>query len=217
MVIAVPELEEEHDGGLPLFLRPWEIIHDEVPALRYFMRIRLVEIQDWHTLPPSSDDDFDSGDSGNSNFNGYHPGFGIGGGGRHPRTTSFCHVGDPQLGLGWALGRHAGPWVHRGPSGVATCPAPSSSRAPPYPVAPSTAGLRAGRMRQSRRRARPWCQRSRRRACPSPVRHRLTLPWSLQASRTLVSIMLTLDGRMHAHSLLSALPTRIQCWTRLNC
>lgn len=52
MMIAIPEPEPEHDGGPLLFLRPWEIIHDEVPALRYLVRLRLVEFQDWHTPPP---------------------------------------------------------------------------------------------------------------------------------------------------------------------
>lgn len=78
MIIAVPEPEEEHDGGPPLYLRPHEIIHDEAPALRYLIRLRLIEFQDWHTLPTSSDEgmDFDSedSDSGDSNYNGYHPG-----------------------------------------------------------------------------------------------------------------------------------------------
>jgi len=46
MVLAIPELEPVHDGGPPLFLRPWEVIHDEVPALRYWIQIRLVEFQD---------------------------------------------------------------------------------------------------------------------------------------------------------------------------
>lgn len=41
--MAVPEPEEEHDGGSPLY--PHEIIHDEVPALRYLVRLRLIEFQ----------------------------------------------------------------------------------------------------------------------------------------------------------------------------
>ena len=45
-IMAVLELEEEHDGGPPLFLRPWEIIHDEVLALRYLVRLRLIEFPD---------------------------------------------------------------------------------------------------------------------------------------------------------------------------
>jgi hypothetical protein len=53
VVMAIPEPEEEHDGGPLLFLRPWE-----VPALRYLVRLRLIEFQDWHTLPPSSDDGY---------------------------------------------------------------------------------------------------------------------------------------------------------------
>ena len=52
MIMAVPEPEEEHDGEPPLFIRSHEIIHDEVPALRYLVRIRIVEFQDWHTPPP---------------------------------------------------------------------------------------------------------------------------------------------------------------------
>ncbi|CAD6234888.1 unnamed protein product [Miscanthus lutarioriparius] len=91
MIMAVPE-PEEHDGGPPLFLRPHEIIHDEI-------------IQDWHTPPPSSDDGMDFGgddsDSGDSNFNGYHPGFGAsGGGGARPRTSRFGSSDEPRLGWG---------------------------------------------------------------------------------------------------------------------
>jgi hypothetical protein len=41
--MVVPELEEEHDGGPPLFLTPHGIIHDEVPTLRYLVHIRLLE------------------------------------------------------------------------------------------------------------------------------------------------------------------------------
>ena len=107
-LMAIPEPLPEHDGGPPLFLRPWEIIHDEVPALRYLVRIRLVEFQDWHTPPPSSDDEAPFGeggdsDSGDSNFNGYHPGYEPddgNGGGRRPRTTSFGGATDPRLGPG---------------------------------------------------------------------------------------------------------------------
>lgn len=44
-IMAVPEWEEEHDGGSPLYLRPHEIIHDEVPALRYLVRLRIVEFR----------------------------------------------------------------------------------------------------------------------------------------------------------------------------
>jgi hypothetical protein len=43
VIMAVPEPEEEHDGGPPLFLRPHNIIHTKVPALRYLVRIRLIE------------------------------------------------------------------------------------------------------------------------------------------------------------------------------
>lgn len=86
-IMAVPEPEEEHDGGSPLYLRPHEIIHDEVPMLRYLVRLRLVEFQDWHTPLMSSDEWMgagDNSDSGGSNFNRYHPGFGGGGGASEP-------------------------------------------------------------------------------------------------------------------------------------
>ena len=107
MIMAVPEKEEDHDGGSPLYLRPHEIIHTEVPALRYLVRTRIVEFQDWHTPPPSSDDEDDiqrddDSDSGDSNFNGYHPGEQpSGGGGRRPRNTRFGASGDPRLSNGW--------------------------------------------------------------------------------------------------------------------
>jgi hypothetical protein len=85
LIMAVPEKDEEHDGGSPSYLRPHEIIQDDVPALRYLVRLRIIEFQDWHTPPPSSGDDYypggDSDDSGDSNYNGYHPGFSTGGGG----------------------------------------------------------------------------------------------------------------------------------------
>ena len=101
--MAVPEPEEEHDGGSPLYLRPHEIIHDEVPALRYLVRLRIIEFQDWHTPPPSSGDHYDIGDdedSDDSNYNGFHPGFSSGGGGSRPRTTRFGGAGEPRLGHG---------------------------------------------------------------------------------------------------------------------
>ena len=76
-----------------------------MPALRYFVRLRIVEFQDWHTPPPSSDEDMGYGDedtdSGDSNYNGYHPGYGGGGGGRRrPRTTRFGGRDEPRLGPG---------------------------------------------------------------------------------------------------------------------
>lgn len=43
VIMAVPEPEQEHDGGSPLYLRPHEIIHDDMPTLRYLVCIRLVE------------------------------------------------------------------------------------------------------------------------------------------------------------------------------
>jgi hypothetical protein len=100
-IIAIPEREEEHDGGPPSFLRREEMIHHEVPALRYLVRLRIVEYQDWHTPPPSDDEGFDprdDEDSDDSNCNGFHPGFQhSGGGGARPRTTRFGRAQDPRL------------------------------------------------------------------------------------------------------------------------
>lgn len=100
--MAVPKLEEENNGGPPLFLRPHETIHDEVSALRYLVHLQLIEFQDWHMPPPSSDNGMDFGgedsDSGDSNYNGYHSGFG--GGGSRPCTTRFGGADEPRLGHG---------------------------------------------------------------------------------------------------------------------
>jgi hypothetical protein len=99
--MAVPEKEEEHDGGPLLFLRPWEMIHSEVPAMRYLVRLRIVEYQDWHSPPPSEDEDYrrdDDSDSGDSNCNGYWLGHSDrGGAGDRPRTTRFGDARDPRM------------------------------------------------------------------------------------------------------------------------
>lgn len=125
-IMAVPEPAEAHDGGLPLYLRPHEIIHDEVPALR--VRLRIVEFQDLHTLGPSSDEDYGAGeeeDSDDSNYNGFHPGFGGGGSGVRPRTTQFASPDEPRLGRGsgpsfWARESRKDVWV-----GDVSCPVAS--------------------------------------------------------------------------------------------
>jgi len=90
----------------PLRLRADELIQEELPRLRYLVRIRIVELQDWNT--PEDDDGHDrrgdDDDSGDSNHNGYHPGLDDGGGWSHkPRTARFAGVGDdaPRLGRGW--------------------------------------------------------------------------------------------------------------------
>ena len=100
--MAISELEEEHDGGSPLYPRPHEIIHDEVPMLCYLVHIRLIEFQDWHMPSTSSNDGMDFGgddsDSGDNNFNGYHPGFS--GGSLWPRMTRFYGLDELRLGHG---------------------------------------------------------------------------------------------------------------------
>lgn len=42
-IMAISKPKEPHDNGPPLFLRPHEIIHDEVLALCYLVRLCLVE------------------------------------------------------------------------------------------------------------------------------------------------------------------------------
>lgn len=105
--MAVLEPEGEHDGGTPSFLRPHEIVHDEVPALRYLVRIRLLEYQDWHTPTSSLNDDEFNGagedtDSDDSNHNRRHHRFNRGDGrGSLPRTTRFAGDDEPRLGSGY--------------------------------------------------------------------------------------------------------------------
>lgn len=105
IIMAVLEPEEEPDGGSPLYLRLHEIIHDDMPALRYLVRIRIIEFQDWHTPPPSSDEEFyganDDEDTDDSNYNGFHPGFGGGGRGAQPQTTGFAGPEELHLGPGY--------------------------------------------------------------------------------------------------------------------
>ena len=134
--MAVPEKEEDHDGGSPLYLRPHEIIHTEVPTLRYLVHIRIVEFQDWHTPPPSSSDEDDihrddDSDSGDSNFNGYHPREQpSGGGGRRPRNTCYGASEDPRLNNGWGpafRAREAKPVIR---VGDVACPVASVGGAP---------------------------------------------------------------------------------------
>lgn len=75
-ILAISKPKKEHDGDLPLYLWSWEIIHSEVSALWYLVRMHLVEFQDWHTPLPSNDDEFYGGGGSNSgssdsNYNGY--------------------------------------------------------------------------------------------------------------------------------------------------
>ncbi|CAD6226871.1 unnamed protein product [Miscanthus lutarioriparius] len=101
-IMAVLEEEEEHDKGSSLYLRTHEIIHDEVSALRYLVRPRTMEFQDWHTPPPSSDEDYgynNDEDSSDSNYSGFHPRFGDSGGtGARPRKTRIAGPDKPRLG-----------------------------------------------------------------------------------------------------------------------
>lgn len=77
--IFIPEPNVRVPGNA-LYLDADEVALNRLPGLCYPVRLRIVEYQDWSTLPPSSDDegrDFDnrdSYDSANNNFNRVHPG-----------------------------------------------------------------------------------------------------------------------------------------------
>lgn len=200
-MIAIHEPELEQDGGSPLYLQPWEIIHDEVPALRYLVRIRLVEFQDRHTPPPSSDDDM---------FYGGHESSDSGGRALHASVVTVIR----RLALGLAL--HVARVGPSGPYGWAALPALSTRRGCPCPVACSAAGflVRVGRVSSG-----PWSLWSRRRAHPSPVstgaaRHRLSMG-HVAGSRWRSKLTgLTCIG---ARPLLSGRAMRILCWLRRDC
>lgn len=131
-VIAVPE-PEVHDPCGVLCLRPEEVIHAHLPALRYPVQLRIVEVQDWHTPPTSSDDEAGWGrrdeddDSGDSNYNGYHPGLDDhrSRSSRAPRTLRFGNAGN---GGGPTLGGGYGPTFRPRQNGIVVgdvlCPLP---------------------------------------------------------------------------------------------
>jgi len=102
IMAVLEEEEEEHDEGSSLYLRTHEIIHDEVSALRYLVRPRTMEYQDWHTPLPSSIEDYgynNDEDSSDSNYNGFHPGFGDSGGmGARPQKTRIAGPDEPRIG-----------------------------------------------------------------------------------------------------------------------
>lgn len=85
----IPEPAQPHDLCGIRHLREHEAFHTELPTLCYLSRMRVVEVQDW-AKPPSSDQDNFPGageddDSGDSNYNGYHPGIDD----APPRSRSF--------------------------------------------------------------------------------------------------------------------------------
>jgi hypothetical protein len=56
-LLVIPEPREPHDLGI-LFLREHEIIHSELPVLRYLAHMRVVKYQDWDASSSSDDDGF---------------------------------------------------------------------------------------------------------------------------------------------------------------
>lgn len=135
MIIKIPEPEEEVDGGPSLFLRPHEIIHADLPALCYLVRIRMIEFQDWHTPPTSSDEGFDAGDEEDSNdinYNGFHPGFqASGGAGSRPRTSRFAGADERRLSRGYGPSFTARDTWQAIVVGALSCPVPSTNGAMP--------------------------------------------------------------------------------------
>ncbi|CAD6230352.1 unnamed protein product [Miscanthus lutarioriparius] len=123
---------------VPLYLREHEVIRSELPALRYLVRIRVVESQDW-TTPPSTDNDESPGDSDDGEDPDWLDWGNRGRSGPWPRRHRFCGGGDdensggapdPQLGPGW------GPTFREAPRVVV--------RKIPSPLRPE-AGLRSAR------------------------------------------------------------------------
>lgn len=106
-VIFVPE------PGVHAYERSFYRRADELPGLRYLMRLRIVEYQDWNTPSASSDDGDHVGgaaaddDSGDSNYNRYHPGLDDGRSRRDPRTVRFAGAGDDAPYLGRGGGPHS--------------------------------------------------------------------------------------------------------------
>jgi hypothetical protein len=107
-LIGIPEPDVPFVIEPPLYLREHEVIHLELIVLRYRVRIRVIEVQDW-TTPTSSDDDA-PGDSDNSGA----PDWDIGGGGCSgpwPRRHRFNNGdgGEGGVGEGAALDPVLGP------------------------------------------------------------------------------------------------------------
>ncbi|KAG0526126.1 hypothetical protein BDA96_06G118600 [Sorghum bicolor] len=106
-LLVIPEPPEPHEPGI-LFLREHEIIHSHLPILHYLVRLRVVEYQDWAVSSSSSEDAFsggDSDDSGDSSYNGYHPGT-VGPSRSRPFGPATFRPGGAG---GPALGRGSGP------------------------------------------------------------------------------------------------------------
>jgi hypothetical protein len=65
LILVIPEPVQPRDPCGILFLREHENFHNELPSLHY-LAMRVIELQDF---PSALDDD----DSGDNNYNGYHP------------------------------------------------------------------------------------------------------------------------------------------------
>jgi hypothetical protein len=71
--------------GHALYIQADEVVLNRLPGLWYVVRLRVIEIQDWSTPPPSEDEEGPFGhgepddDSDDSNHNKRHPGHDDGG------------------------------------------------------------------------------------------------------------------------------------------
>lgn len=55
--LKIPEMRDPNEGA-ELFLRPHEIIHHDLPLLRYHVEVEILEIQDWLGYSDDSDDPY---------------------------------------------------------------------------------------------------------------------------------------------------------------
>lgn len=114
-IVVIPEPTPPHDPHGCLFLREHEVIHPNLPAMRYLARLRVVEFQDWDA-PDSSDDDdeFPSFGDGADGRDDPWPGFV-----RRPslRPPTFRRRGTGGLpSLGCGVGAAFRPWRAAGPT-----------------------------------------------------------------------------------------------------
>lgn len=117
--------------GEALYIQADDVVLNRLPGLRYLVRMRVVEIQDWSTPPLSDDeggtfwrDDPADDDSDDSNHNRRHPGIDDRGDRprKHgPRSTRFAGTGDtaPHLGA-----RRVPTFMNRSAVLVGTVPCP---------------------------------------------------------------------------------------------
>ncbi|KAG2632020.1 hypothetical protein PVAP13_2NG150358 [Panicum virgatum] len=129
--LRIPEKKDPNEGA-ELFLQPHEIIHHDLPLLRYRVEIEILEIQDWQDYSDDSDDPYWPDPIGSNSDDDDCPGF------RDrfdsppwPRQSVFRRLGDrsssPSSGAEAVDGS-------RGPSDATVLPGFSSSPTPTVTV-----------------------------------------------------------------------------------